>query len=115
MGFHVLEHPGLGVPQLECQWFESIWTGLNAIGGSIECTESFLVPPARFSDVYIMDAVCDCKQFTNPQIRQINACQLYMQVILISDVATPKGSKMMTNYYNGKKLRRQNWPMIRYP
>jgi hypothetical protein len=103
------------VPHLECQWFESIRTGLNAIDGSIECTESFLVPPAREGDTHIMDAVCDCKRYTATEIKQINACRLYLQVLLLSDVATPCGQYMIKTYHKGKRANRPNQPTISYP
>jgi hypothetical protein len=103
MGFHLFEHPGLWVPHLECRWFTSIWTGLAAIEGSIECMESFTVPKASMGDSYIMDAICDCRHFTATQICQINSCQLYLQVILLSDLATPCGKYMSTNYYLGNR------------
>jgi hypothetical protein len=101
MGFHVWNVNGLNRSGQD--WIR-LAGALNAQNHS--CADG---------DVYIMDAVCDCKQFTNPQIRQINACRLYIQVILISDVVTPNGRTMMVNYYNGKKFNRKNWPTMRYP
>ncbi len=90
MGFHLLEYPSISVPHLECKWFNSMREGLAAIKGSIECFESFTVPIARDGDSYLMDAICDCKLFRPNQIQQINACRLYLQVLLLSDIATPK-------------------------
>jgi exonuclease III len=115
MGFHLLEYPGLWVPQLECHWLTSIRTGLAAITGSIECFESFLVPHAREGDTHIMDAICDCQRFTATQVKQINACRIYLQVLLLSDITTPCGTRMMKNYYIGTREQRQNWPMLTYP
>ncbi len=112
MGFHLLQHPDQLVPHLECQWFESIRTGLNAIDGSIECTESFLVPPAREGDTHIMDAVCDCKRYTATEIKHINACRLYLQVLLLSDVATPCAQYTIKTYHKGKSANRPNQPTI---
>jgi hypothetical protein len=92
------------------------WTGLDAITRSIECTESFIVPITREGDGYIMDAICDCKWFHNKsQIQQINACRLYLQVLLLSDIATPCGQFTFQPYYKGSRDQPQNWPSIRYP
>jgi hypothetical protein len=115
MGFALLEHPGLAAPHLECKWLTSMRWGLATIDGSIECAESFVVPPAREGDIYLMDAICDCRRFTGGQIKQINACRLYLQVLLLSDITTPCGTFIAMNYHTGNRNNRSNWPRIRYP
>ncbi len=115
MGFALLEHPGLAAPHLECKWLTSMRWGLATIDGSIECAESFVVPPAREGDIYLMDAICDCRRFTGGQIKQINACRLYLQVLLLSDITTPCGTFIAMNYHTGNCNNRSNWPRIRYP
>lgn len=89
MGFHLRDHPGLSAPCLECKWLASMRWGLAKNEGSIKCTELFLVPRARVGDVYLMDTICNCRRFTDGQIKKINACRLYLQVLLLSDIETP--------------------------
>ena len=115
MGFALLEHPQLSVPHFECKWLDSMRQGLATIQASLEMSESFVVPIARDGDGYLMDAVCDCQRFTKSQIRQINACHLYLEATLISDITTPCGQLIEPHYYNGKKNLRTNWPTIVYP
>ena len=115
MGFALLEHPQLSVPHFECKLFDSIRHGLAAIDGSLEISESFVVPHARDGDGYIMDSICDCQRFTKSALRQINACRLYLEVTLLSDIATPCGKCIAWHYYLGTKHRCSNWPTIQYP
>jgi hypothetical protein len=36
MGFSLLQFPKKLVPHLDCQWLQSVWTGLSSIDASIE-------------------------------------------------------------------------------
>ena len=115
MGFELLEHPPIAVPHFDCKWFASIRTGLTDIEGSIEISESFVVPKVREGDDYIMDAICDSKRFSKTQLRKINACRLYLKVTLLSDITTPSSHTIEKHYYQGRKDLRTNWPTIQYP
>ncbi len=115
MGFHLLEYPGLSVPHLECKWMESMRSGLAALQGSIQCIENFIVPIAQEGDTYIMDAICESKKFTKNEVRQINACSLYLKVLLTPDISTPCGTCIANKYDGGSIKDKQNWPTIKYP
>jgi hypothetical protein len=46
MDFSLLKRPKKSVPHLECEWTQSIQTGLAGIGGQIECNKiSFQTTP----------------------------------------------------------------------
>jgi hypothetical protein len=94
---------------------ESIRSGLADLQGSIQCIENFIVPIAREGDTYIMDAICESKKFTKNEVRQINACRLYLKVLLTSDISTPCGTYIAHKYYRGSIEDKQNWPTIKYP
>jgi hypothetical protein len=61
-----------------------------------------------------MDSICGCRQYAKGQIRQINACRIYLQVLLLSNIATPCGKHVALNYHMGTRYKRANWPSIRY-
>ena len=46
-----------------------------------------------------MDHICDSNLFTDHQVRQINACRLYLQVALLSDITMPRGDKVNPAYF----------------
>ena len=115
MGFSLLEWPKKYVPHLECAWTQSIRQGLADIGSRIECHQTFVYKPRRTQDGHIMDAICAGKQFTALDIRRINGCCLYLQVMLLSDIASPCGQYINQAYYAGDLAQRQNWPSTKYP
>jgi hypothetical protein len=57
-------------------------------------------------DSHIMDAICNCKQFTDIQVRQINACRLYLKVTLMSDITT----HYVVNVLTGRTIRATSNP-----
>ncbi len=97
MGYPILEYPDTNIPHLECAWFASIRNGLTLVDGSIEMTTTYVVPKQRVSDQHLMDGICESKMFTKTEIRKINACRLYLQVTLVSDISTTwtKDSSML--------------------
>jgi exonuclease III len=115
MGFPLLGSPGKFVPHLECKLTQSIRSGLASVGAHIDSLETFLFLPRRAFDCHIMDEICSCKQFTAPQIQRINACRLYLQATLLSDIATPCGRFIHPAYYKGTRSARINWPTLQYP
>jgi hypothetical protein len=115
MGFPLLEWPEKDAPHLECEWLHSIRTGLATIGARIECTNPFVYKPRRKFGSHIMDPICECERFNTTQLRKINACRLYLQVTLLSDVTTPCGKYIIIAYYSGKIENRINWPTVQYP
>ena len=115
MDFPLLEWPENHVPHLECAWLQSLRHGLADIGGRIECYETFFHKPRRVHDSHIMDAICAGSNFTALEIRRINGCQLYLQVVLLSDIASPCGRYIDPAYYAGDRTNRPNWPTIQYP
>ncbi len=62
-----------------------------------------------------MDGICESKMFTKTEIRKINACRLYLQVTLVSDISTTCGRKILPCYYQGNKQQRPNRPFNIYP
>jgi hypothetical protein len=115
MGFSLLASPEKAVPHLECKVTKSIQSGLASIGARTESKETFVSLPRRASDSHIMDGVVETKHFNKSQLNKINACRLYMQATLVSDITTPCGRHIHPAYYKGKKSRRINWPTIQYP
>jgi hypothetical protein len=115
VGFALLQSPHILVPHLECEWIQSIRTGLTSIDAHLESTITFVYEPRRVSDCHIMDAICSCGIFTTPQIRRINACRLFLKVTLLSDITSPCGKYINDAYYKGDISDRINWPSVKYP
>ena len=82
MGFPLLNEPSFPVPHLECDWLQSIRTGMASIDARIEIHAPMVYLPRRMDDSHIMDGISLCKIFTKTEVRRINACRLYLQVTL---------------------------------
>jgi hypothetical protein len=115
MGFALFEWPEKEVAHLECDWMQSLRTGLASIAARIECVEEHVFKHRRMGDVHIMDQICDSDSFTDIQIWKINACRLFLQVTLLSDIASPCGYNIESTYYKGAIQDRTNWPTVQYP
>ena len=88
VGFPLLESPNIPVPQLECEWLQLVRTGLSSIEARIECHHPFVYKPRQAEDSHIMDAIGTSKSFTATEMKRINACRLYLKVMLVSDIST---------------------------
>ena len=115
MGFSLIEWQEKPVPHLECEWTQSLRTGLADIGARIEMTQPFVYHVRRKHDCHIMDAISQCGRFTPNQMRRINGCRLYLQVTLLSDITTACGRHVNEKYYRGERTHRTNWPTVQYP
>jgi hypothetical protein len=61
----------IGSTPQKCEWLQSIRTGLSSIDARIECHKPGIYAPRRVSDTHlIMDSICKCKRFTNPEVRR---------------------------------------------
>jgi hypothetical protein len=114
MSFPLLEWPEKEVAHLKCKWLQSICTGLSSIGARIKCIKDYVFKPQRTGDEHIMDKICDCKRFTPTQLCKIKACHLFLQVTLMSDIATPCGQSIDSAYYKGTISNFNNWPTVQY-
>jgi hypothetical protein len=114
MGLGLLESPGKNVLHLECAWIQSIGTGLHSIKARIETYQPIVHKKRQLFNTHIMDAICIGKQLTNPEIRRINACRLFLKVILLSDNTSPNGREISKAYCQGDSHHLPNWPTIMY-
>jgi hypothetical protein len=57
--------------------------------------------------------------FTPPQLRQINSCRIYLQVLTISDISTASGTHILPNILRGRRTEDRvselNWPVTQRP
>ena len=72
----------------------------------------------RTNDFFLMDNIFE-SHFSQKEIIKINHCRLYLQVLMLSDIATGDGCRVDPNMYNGDitTSRRSNlkWPRQKKP
>lgn len=58
-------------------------------------------PPQRHGDLHLMEHFLMVTKSTSI-LRQLNACRLYLQVTLLSEITSPDGLQLERNWYNGE-------------
>ena len=98
----------LGNPQiplkhhLESKWLLSLHEYLNSIEAKLEIQNPYIPKPQRANDKAIMSVVVQAKfqtgkqagqpLFTPAQIKRINYCRMYLNVVFLSDVCNAAGT-----------------------
>ena len=72
------------------KWIPSIHEFLHSIGGRMEVENLPVTPLQREHDQFLMDIALDL--YSKPSdLQHLNACRLYLQVTLLSDITTADG------------------------
>jgi Reverse transcriptase (RNA-dependent DNA polymerase) len=74
-------------------WITSLWEFLSDIGVQLQKLDTI----NRFrteTDSYLMQRVCEIREWTNDDKIIFNNCRLYLRVELLSDIMTANGSKI---------------------
>jgi hypothetical protein len=99
-----LGRPVLGAPEKYLQHLESVYLKsvaiyLDNIKGKLMLEEDFSAPLQREGDFYIMERVIDSGRFDAAEIKQINLCQLWLQVHTVADMADESGLKVQDCFW----------------
>jgi hypothetical protein len=97
----ILSETSLKLPHLEAVWLASMREYLHSVQGSIELDEDCVEAMQRENDAFIMDIVLE-KKFKPAQTRRVNYCRMYLNVLLISDIATANGTAIDPKMYKGE-------------
>ena len=63
---------------------------LASVGGTIELQSDFVVAHQRAQDNFLMDVAVASRRFCPVELKQINYCCLYLNILLVSDIVTAK-------------------------
>jgi hypothetical protein len=88
---------------LEAKWLASLRQFLQSVGGTIELGENNIVPLQREHDQLLMDYVLSSGKFKPAQIRRLNYCRMYLNVLLLSDITNASGDMIERSMYSGDK------------
>jgi len=66
-----------------------------------------MVPPRqRANDVYLMEIVIQCGKFGPKDLRRLNHCRLWLNVVTLADVANAAGTQVEDTFYFAERLER---------
>ena len=74
---------------------------LASTGGFLELKEDFVVPKQRDADKFLMTITLESQKFKPAQLRRINYCRMYLNVLLVSDITTAKGDYIESAMFSG--------------
>jgi hypothetical protein len=93
VSYPILEYPERPLPHIESVWIASMRQFLAHTKAAIQLDNPCVLPPQRENDAYIMDFIINCNHYTPTEIRKLNYCRLYLDVVLLSDCTSPCGLK----------------------
>jgi hypothetical protein len=101
VGWPILLNTSTSLQYCGSQWILSLRSFLNATDSHIELDDTMIQPTQRENDKYIMDVILDSGIFSSKQIRYINYCRLYLNVITVSDISLANGIDMDMSMVKG--------------
>jgi hypothetical protein len=105
VGFNVMENTKMALPHLEGVWLP---TARDYLGLKIQ-------PLERHGDRYIMDIVLSLQGFLAKEIKLVNYCRLYLQVLTLSDICNAEGNKLAEGILQGYKCTKQSYSLLEEP
>ena len=89
VSFAVLEHPTRALPHMESTWVASMRQFLASTDTcSLQLDNPCIPPLQRENDEYVMDLILDSNHYSPAEIRNLNYCRLYVEMVTISDCTT---------------------------
>jgi hypothetical protein len=89
------------LPHLESKCLTSMRTFMSHINASFELDTNGVPPPQRQHNAHIMEMILESNQFTALQIRRLNYCRLYLQVVTISNITDATGTHLDQSKLHG--------------
>jgi hypothetical protein len=108
VGYHILENTQSTLPHLEGIWIPTVREYLADINGSLQIANATIQPLQRQGDKYIMDVVLASNLFKAREIKFLNYCRLYLQVLTLSDMYNAQGDALAVGIYNGYRSHTQS-------
>ncbi len=94
-------------------WMVSLWKHLSQVNMTLEIENAWCPKLARQYDASIMDLAVQFN-LNHVQLREINACRVYLQVITLSDISDAAGIRLLPTAIQGvRDMQRHSslhWP-----
>jgi hypothetical protein len=103
-GFHLLESPSEWVPYITECWLTLIQDFISRQNITIKVASSRLMWMSRAHDCHVMDTIWQLEIYNDKQLFDINAAQMYLQVMTLSDIADANGHRISEEAFKRQKL-----------
>ncbi len=108
VSYPVFLQPERQLPHLEGHWLVCIRNFLAHIDGALELTATHIQPLQRTGDSFLMDRACNSGLFTAAELKRLNYCRLYLNVLTLSDVTDAKGNRFSPGILDGTRSVQQS-------
>ena len=102
VSFSIMGNVKAPLPHLESKWIASLRGFLAQIDAHISIDHLHVPLLQRLHDFNLMDAIQSSGQFTNAEVRRLNYCRLYLQVVTVSDLTDVSGKVLDQNKRRGQ-------------
>jgi hypothetical protein len=99
--YSIMERVDHSLPHLESKWLASLRTFLASISASLLLDDPCIPPLQREHDQYLMDLILQSTRFTPQEVRRLNYCRLYLQVVTLADISKPNGEDLDPCFLQG--------------
>jgi hypothetical protein len=115
VGYHILENTTSHLPHLEGIWIPTVRDYLASINGSMQIASATIQPLQRQGDKYIMEVALASNLFQAREIKFLNYCRLYLQVLSLSDIYNAQGNALAVGIYDGYRSHTQSCSLLLEP
>jgi hypothetical protein len=74
---------------------------LNSIDAMVDIQDSWTLKPQRDNDQFIMQDMAEHLQLKPAELKRMNACRMYLQVVTLVDMVDGSGKKVLPKYLKG--------------
>jgi len=97
---------------IEYNWITSVWSYVSSAKATIEIQHQWVPKISRQGDSMIIDQAMEFN-FTADQLKQINRCRMYLNVLTISDILMANGRYILKDALDGHQIQERrstlNW------
>jgi hypothetical protein len=99
-------------------WLAAIWKHTHQVNITVEVEKHWIPTLARDNDQFIME-LFQTHNFSPSQLRQLNSCRLFFQVLTLSDITAADGKSILSSASQGTKTLERisalHWPRQESP
>jgi hypothetical protein len=103
---------------IDSTWITDVWKFTQRAHITVDIESQWTPALVRQGDIGIMDLALTFQLDTH-QLRSINTCRLYLQVVTVSDIVTAKGDRVLLSVMEGERnphtATQLEWPDVPKP
>jgi hypothetical protein len=83
------------IPQ---NWLLCTWEFLNSIDAMVDIQDSWILKPQCDNNQFIMQDMVENLQLKPAELKRMNACRMYLQVVMLAHMVDGSSKKVLPDY-----------------